>query len=167
MAGTEWIVDATGCDPEALCDVERLRSLFGRIVEDLRLHVIDARWHEFPSPGGITGFALLSESHLACHTYPEFGLATINLYCCRERPAWDWAGQLAATLGAGSVSVRVVERPAQGVAEVMSEYSASEMPEHQASEMSGRLASETLERSFAETLEHSASSVALEGSGRR
>lgn len=151
MAGTEWIVDATGCDPEALCDVELLRGLFACIVEDLGLHVVDTRWHQFPEPGGVTGFALLSESHLACHTYPEFGLATINLYCCRERPAWDWEGQLAASLGARSVAVRVVERPAQGAAEEASEHSASNVPEDSVLEMS----------------ECSNSSLALEGSGRR
>ncbi|HEY0080597.1 MAG TPA: adenosylmethionine decarboxylase [Pyrinomonadaceae bacterium] len=159
MAGTEWIVDATGCDPVALCDAELLRGLFERIVEDLGLHVVDARWHQFPEPGGITGFALLSESHLACHTYPEFGLATINLYCCRERAAWDWEGQLAASLGARSVAVRVVERPAQGVAEETLEVSASKVSADSVSEMSERLVSGTAEDSV--------SSPALEGSGRR
>jgi S-adenosylmethionine decarboxylase len=58
----------------------------------------------------VTGLLLLSESHLALHTYPEYGIATINLYCCRERPVWGWAGRLRATLGATFVTVRAVER---------------------------------------------------------
>jgi S-adenosylmethionine decarboxylase len=53
---------------------------------------------------------LLSESHLACHTYPEYGLATINLYCCRARPEWRWAEALGETLGATNVRVRTIER---------------------------------------------------------
>jgi S-adenosylmethionine decarboxylase len=53
---------------------------------------------------------MLTESHLACHTYPEHGLAAINLYCCRPRPEWPWEERLAALLGATDVRVRKVER---------------------------------------------------------
>jgi S-adenosylmethionine decarboxylase len=53
---------------------------------------------------------MLSESHLACHTYPEFGLATFNLYCCRERAAWDWQGMLSKMLDAKIVQVRQLSR---------------------------------------------------------
>src|SRR3954469_10873199 len=66
--------------------------------------------HLFPKPGGITGFVVLSESHLACHTYPEHGVITINLYCCRPRPEWSWREGLAAILGATDVYVRTFSR---------------------------------------------------------
>ena len=59
------------------------------------------------SPGGVSGLALLSESHLACHTYPEFGAATFNLYCCRNRTRWPWETMLKEMLGATEVQVRV------------------------------------------------------------
>ncbi|HVF49197.1 MAG TPA: S-adenosylmethionine decarboxylase [Pyrinomonadaceae bacterium] len=111
IVGTEWLIDAAGCRADALRDVEILGAVFGRIVEEMRLHVVgEVRWHVFPAPGGITGFAVLSESHLACHTYPEFGVATFNLYCCRTRPDWVWEERLRELLGATTVSVRVVER---------------------------------------------------------
>jgi S-adenosylmethionine decarboxylase len=111
MVGTEWLIEATGCDAEALGDVARLREVFARAVDELSLQVVgEAAWHKFPAPGGVTGLALLTESHLACHTYPEFQLATFNLYCCRERPAWPWAQRLREMLGAAEVNVRRVER---------------------------------------------------------
>jgi S-adenosylmethionine decarboxylase len=111
IVGTEWLVDASGCRAETLRDVAVLRRLFERIISDLNLQVVgEQMWHAFPQPGGVTGLALLTESHLACHTYPEFQTATINLYCCRERPAWPWAERLAELLGASSVSVRVHQR---------------------------------------------------------
>jgi len=31
----------------------------------------------------VTGLLLLTESHLACDTFPERGFASFNLYCCR------------------------------------------------------------------------------------
>ncbi|HEY0545024.1 MAG TPA: S-adenosylmethionine decarboxylase [Pyrinomonadaceae bacterium] len=111
IVGTEWLVDASGCRAETLCDVEALRRLFERIIGDLNLQVVgEQMWHSFPAPGGVTGLALLTESHLACHTYPEFQTATINLYCCRERPAWPWAERLRELLGATGVRVRVHHR---------------------------------------------------------
>ena len=109
--GTEWVVDASGCDAEALADIDRLKLIFERIIHDLELHVLgDVSWHKFPEPGGITGIALLSESHLTCHTYPEFGAASFNLYCCRNRTTWPWERMLREMLGATEVNARVLER---------------------------------------------------------
>jgi S-adenosylmethionine decarboxylase len=111
LVGTEWLIDAAGCDAEALRDLERLGAVFRRAIAELGLHVVgEVVWHSFPAPGGVTGLALLSESHLACHTYPEFGVATFNLYCCRTRPAWPWAERLGEMLGAQRVAVRVCAR---------------------------------------------------------
>lgn len=113
IVGTEWLVDATGCREEALRDLELMRSVFGRIIAELNLRVVgEMMWHQFPEPGGVTGLALLSESHLACHTYPEHNVATINLYCCRTRPVWPWAERLGEMLGASEVCVRAIERRA-------------------------------------------------------
>lgn len=109
--GTEWVVDASGCDAEALADIDRLKLIFERIIHDLELHVLgDISWHKFPEPGGVTGIALLSESHLTCHTYPEFGAASFNLYCCRNRTTWPWERMLREMLGATAVNARVLER---------------------------------------------------------
>jgi S-adenosylmethionine decarboxylase len=109
--GVEWIVNAGGCDAAALRSVESMATLFARVILDLSLHpVAQPHFHQFPFPGGITGFVILSESHLACHTYPEHGVATINLYCCRERPEWDWETNLAELLGAAAIEVVFVRR---------------------------------------------------------
>jgi len=66
--------------------------------------------HQFPEPGGVTALYLLTESHLAWHTYPESGLLTLNVYCCRPRAPIDWAALLGPALGAERVSVRGVVR---------------------------------------------------------
>jgi S-adenosylmethionine decarboxylase len=113
LIGSEWLVDAAGCRPESLKSVEALQTLFARVIGELDLHPIhEPRFHVFPSPGGITGFVMLTESHLACHTYPEHGVITINLYCCRPRPEWPWRDRLADLLGATSVEVTEVVRAA-------------------------------------------------------
>ncbi len=111
--GTEWLVEASGCDAALLRDVEALRAVFARAVSEIGLRVVgEAHWHKFPGEGGVTGLALLTESHLACHTYPEFGVATFNLYCCRERATWPWEERLGEMLGATAVRVRCLPRTA-------------------------------------------------------
>lgn len=111
--GCEWVIDAFGCEAESLRSSAVLAALFGEVVRDLDLRPLgDAVWHVFPGAGGITGFLLLSESHLACHTFPEHGHAALDLYCCRPRAPWPWSARLAALLGAREVRVRAIPRGA-------------------------------------------------------
>src|SRR5512145_2004959 len=109
--GLQWLVDAHGCTAEALRSRDRLEALFARIVSELGLHPAgDAQWKVFPGEGGVTGLLLLTESHLACHTFPETGFASFDLYCCRARPEWPWPARLGEVLGASRVEVRSIVR---------------------------------------------------------
>jgi len=109
--GTEWLIDAAGCDPALLADLGSMRALCEAIVADLGLCTIgEPGWHQFPIPGGVTGMYLLTESHLTCHTFPEFGAATFNLYCCRPRARWPWESRLSERLRAAHVEVRCLPR---------------------------------------------------------
>ena len=121
IVGTEWLIEATGCDAGRLRDEAALRSVFDSIIADLGLKAIDSIWHTFPGEGGVTGLVALTESHLACHTYPEHGTATFNLYCCRTRPEWGWEHELMTSLAASAVSVTRIERGAS--ADLKSEIS--------------------------------------------
>jgi S-adenosylmethionine decarboxylase len=112
MHGMEWIVEAQGCRPAALRDITLMRSLFAAIVHDLDLHPVgETRWHKFPDHAGITGLCLLSESHLAVHTFPEHESLCLNLFCCHPRQQWDFRSELVARFGAVEVNVREVVRP--------------------------------------------------------
>jgi S-adenosylmethionine decarboxylase len=110
--GLEWIVEAHGCSSAALTDPEKLRALFADLVEAMALRPVgEAIWHQFPRTGGITGLCLLAESHLACHTFPEYESICLNVFCCHPRPDWDFASYLQRFFGATTVHVRRIERP--------------------------------------------------------
>jgi S-adenosylmethionine decarboxylase len=110
--GCEWLVEAHGCDPELLRSKAALDALFSELRADLDLHPVAAsEWHAFPGPGGLTGVQLLAESHLTCHTFPEYGSMCLNLFCCRPRREWDFAGRLKRQFGARRVTVRRLDRP--------------------------------------------------------
>lgn len=116
--GTEWLVDAIECDPERLRDMDTLLALGEMLVTALDLRVIGVPLlHRFGGPGGVTGLYLLSESHLAWHTYPEAGLCTINVYCCRPRPTLDWEALASDRLGARRVVVTMVRRGIEGASD--------------------------------------------------
>ena len=110
--GCEWVIEALGCEMERLKDLGQLRLVFDDLIRGLALHpVAETQWHQFPGTGGITGLCLLAESHLACHTFPEFGSLCLNVFCCRPRPEWEFEKYLRETLGATAVRVRRLERP--------------------------------------------------------
>ena len=57
IVGTEWLIEATGCETEGLRNIDLLRELFERVISDLKLQVVgELVWHRFPTPGGVTGF---------------------------------------------------------------------------------------------------------------
>ncbi len=122
IVGTEWLVEASKCSELKLRDEDILRGIFSHIIEDLSLSTLGRElWHKFPGEGGVTGLVPLTESHLACHTYPEYRIATFNLYCCKTRPEWNWEKQLIQALDAEIVNVTRIERGIDIVADERAE----------------------------------------------
>lgn len=111
IVGTEWLIEAFECDAEKLRSVETLQKIFAQIIADLGLKTVgEPQWHKFGGEGGVTGLVMLTESHLACHTYPENNTATFNLYCCRTRPEWNWEEKLSEMVNAENISIQKIER---------------------------------------------------------
>ena len=126
IVGTEWLIEATGCDRALLRDESVVRSVLDGVISDLGLKAIGSVWHKFEGEGGVTGLVALTESHLACHTYPEHQTATFNLYCCRERPEWNWEENLKIALGAAAISVTKIERGESQISNVRFETAGGE-----------------------------------------
>lgn len=105
QGGIEWLVDAHGCTPAKLRDRACVVALLDRIVAAMDLHVVSTAIHVFPGAGGVTALYLLAESHLAIHTFPESGTATLNAYCCTPRAAAAWRALFDELLDAREVVV--------------------------------------------------------------
>jgi len=53
------------------------------VADRIQARVIGQQFHQF-KPCGVTGFLLLSESHISVHTWPEERLAAIDIFTCGE-----------------------------------------------------------------------------------
>lgn len=75
------LADLSECDCKLLNDRVRLVKLLYEAAEAARATVLNIASHEF-EPQGITALALLSESHISIHTWPEYGHAVIDILTC-------------------------------------------------------------------------------------
>lgn len=88
--GLHLMIDAYGCDQEVLDDPKKLYAMFEKIVALLQMHILvpphiiraDSSGHK--DPGGWTGFVIIAESHISCHTFVKRGFATLDIYSCNE-----------------------------------------------------------------------------------
>ena len=85
--GMHLVGDLTGCRcaPRALRGAGDFEARCTDLVHEAGLHVLGTRFHEFSS-GGFTGVLLLTESHLAVHTWPDQAGVTLDVYVARAEP---------------------------------------------------------------------------------
>jgi S-adenosylmethionine decarboxylase len=77
--GRHIILEMWGC--HNLDSVETAERALREMVVALDVHLLDLRIYPF-SPVGVTGVAIVSESHLVIHTWPEHGYAAVDLFTC-------------------------------------------------------------------------------------
>ena len=65
-----------------LRDGPTLESLLRRAAGDAGARLLGSHFHSFGAAGGITGIVLLAESHMSIHTWPEVGLAAVDIFMC-------------------------------------------------------------------------------------
>jgi len=72
-----------GCDPDILDDPENLTPLLEGAVRAAKATIIKTVLHQF-APQGVSGVVVLAESHLAVHTWPEYGYAAVEIFTCGD-----------------------------------------------------------------------------------
>jgi spermidine synthase len=106
------LAELTGVDPALLNDSAALRSALTDALITAGAHVRQVVAEKF-APQGVTVLALLAESHASVHTWPEHGIAHLDVFTCGDEADPVRAVDLiAAALGAADVHREVVERGA-------------------------------------------------------
>jgi S-adenosylmethionine decarboxylase len=82
FAGTHLIVDLWGDMP--LDDLELMEDTFRTAVDAAGATLLHIHMHHFTPNGGISGVAVLAESHISVHTWPERGYAAFDVFMCGD-----------------------------------------------------------------------------------
>jgi S-adenosylmethionine decarboxylase len=78
--GTHLIADLYGC--EGLADAARIERALADAAHAIGATLLEVRLHAFGPGQGVTGVALLAESHISIHSWPEHGYAAIDIFVC-------------------------------------------------------------------------------------
>jgi S-adenosylmethionine decarboxylase len=70
------------CDREILRDETRLIQIVRNAARIANATLVSVNTYKFGANGGLTVFAIVADSHISIHTWPEHGFATVDVYTC-------------------------------------------------------------------------------------
>jgi S-adenosylmethionine decarboxylase len=106
-AGVHLIVDLHGA--ERLDDLEHIEATLRRCVAAARATLLHIHLHHF-QPNGVSGVAVLAESHISIHTWPDAGFAALDVFMCGSADPDACIPVLREAFSAKRVGVNVILR---------------------------------------------------------
>lgn len=107
--GTHLLADLTGCS--GLAHLPTVERALRDAVAAAGATLLEVRLHGFGEGFGITGVALLAESHISIHTWPEHGYAAVDIFLCGQGHDLDAAvAVIVAAFGASGCEERRIAR---------------------------------------------------------
>ena len=108
-AGRHLILDVTQASSAALSDAEKIRAMMTVAAEESGATLLGIDLHHFTG-GGVSGVAILAESHISIHTWPEHGFAAVDVFMCGSTQPSKCIAIIKEYLSAKSVQVTEVKR---------------------------------------------------------
>jgi len=109
-SGYHFVLELYDCPRPLLDDLAVITAIIHRVTARAELTLLDEVCHRF-EPQGATALALLAESHLSIHTWPEHGYAAADLFTCGDRAKAEAACRfLVEALHAGRHSLSMMQR---------------------------------------------------------
>lgn len=107
--GRHILAEFYECDPAMLNDTGAIEEAMNEAAAVSGATIVQSVFHMF-SPHGVSGVVVVAESHLAVHTWPEYGFAAVDYFTCGEVAAAAAIERLREKFGAERVTQREVER---------------------------------------------------------
>ncbi|WP_020530578.1 polyamine aminopropyltransferase [Flexithrix dorotheae] len=115
--GKHIIAEFFNCNPEGLNDVVFIENAMLEAAKEANATVINSTFHHF-SPIGVSGVVVIQESHLAIHTWPEYGFASVDIFTCGDQiDPWLSSRYLKKALEASHDSAIEMRRGQKGLIE--------------------------------------------------
>lgn len=112
-AGTHLIIEVE--NGHGLDDEDRIQKAFVDCVEECGATLLHIHTHKF-TPQGVSGVAVLAESHISVHTWPEIGYGAFDVFMCGDANPWRAVDVLKAAFGTQNVRVKELLR-GEGIVE--------------------------------------------------
>jgi len=104
------LLELYGCDCEKLNDESFLRCTLNNASKLANATILDLMSYKF-EPQGVTAIALLAESHLSIHTWPESNYSAVDIFTCGQNMKPDAACKyLIEVLRAEEHFLRIINR---------------------------------------------------------
>jgi len=104
------LLELYSCDNEKLNDESFLRCTLNKAAKLAKATVLNLISNKF-EPQGVTAIALLAESHISIHTWPESNYSAVDIFTCGQNMMPEQASQyIIQTLKAKEHSLRVIQR---------------------------------------------------------
>lgn len=81
--GRHLLAEFYDCEPNILNNVRLIEQAMTDAALEAKATIVQKNFHHF-SPYGVSGVVVIAESHLAIHTWPEYGYAAIDLFTCGD-----------------------------------------------------------------------------------
>ena len=108
--GKHLLLELYRCDYEKLNDESFLRCSLNRAAKLAKATVLNLISNKF-EPQGVTAIALLAESHMSIHTWPESNYSAVDIFTCGQNMSPEFASQyLIEALKAEEHTLRVIAR---------------------------------------------------------
>ncbi|MBF9040500.1 adenosylmethionine decarboxylase [Rhodobacterales bacterium LSUCC0387] len=107
FAGTHLILEVV--NGHGLDDEARIQTAFRDCVRECGATLLHIHTHKF-SPQGVSGVAVLAESHISVHTWPEIGYGAFDVFMCGDAEPWRAVDVLKAAFGTQDVRVKELLR---------------------------------------------------------
>jgi S-adenosylmethionine decarboxylase proenzyme len=79
--GRHLLSEFYDCEPNILNNVSLIENVMCQAAELAGATIVTKTFHHF-NPYGVSGVVVIAESHLAIHTWPEYGYAAVDLFTC-------------------------------------------------------------------------------------
>lgn len=108
--GRQVLAEFYGCNSDVLDCQEQISRIMEKAALEAGAEIREVVFHKY-APQGVSGVVVISESHLAIHTWPEFDYAAVDIFTCGSKvDPWISFEYLREHLAAKQATVKEVKR---------------------------------------------------------
>lgn len=107
-AGTHLIIELWNA--KNLSSLPKIRKSLKDSVKAIGANLLNISLHKFSPSGGVSGVAVISESHISVHTWPEYNYAALDIFVCGQVNPYKAIGILKEQYQTSNIQISEIKR---------------------------------------------------------